>query len=181
MAGKILRWQHSVPKILQGKGAVEDATQPARATKLLERFGQLDDLVRQRRRRHASGRKTSLCDSSVRAEVVRYTSSVGPSLRIGTNYRPYHSQSTTSGIRQVRGSTRGIALLKAHIEGKLIVHIPDGRIGGDDKASSMLSSHIGALVRQHVPFETSKQKEVPDEVKSYVMNRVLDDFQLDHD
>ncbi|KAB1219220.1 hypothetical protein CJ030_MR3G001297 [Morella rubra] len=35
----------------------------------------------------------------------------------------------------------------------------------------MLSSHIGALVRQHVPFETSKWKEVPDE----------DDFQLDYD
>ncbi|KAB1226842.1 hypothetical protein CJ030_MR1G012146 [Morella rubra] len=34
---------------------------------------------------------------------------------------------------------------------------------------------------KHVPFETSKWKEVPDEVKSYVMNRVLDDFQLDYD
>ncbi|KAB1207397.1 hypothetical protein CJ030_MR7G017420 [Morella rubra] len=77
------------------------------------------------------------------------------------------------GIRHVRGSTRGIALLKARTGGKLTVHIPDGRTGGDDKASSMLSSHIGALVRQHVPFDTSKWKEVPEGVKSYVMNRVL--------
>ncbi|KAB1212953.1 hypothetical protein CJ030_MR5G001875 [Morella rubra] len=46
--------------------------------------------------------------------------------------------------------------------GKLTIHIPDGRTGGDDKASSMLSSHISALVRQHVPFDT-------------------DDFQLDYD
>ncbi|KAB1226384.1 hypothetical protein CJ030_MR1G015958 [Morella rubra] len=68
------------------------------------------------------------------------------------------SCASTSGIRHVRGSTRGIALLKA-------------RMGGDDMASSMLSSHIGALVRQHVPFETSKWKDVPDE----------DDFQLDYD
>ncbi|KAB1219938.1 hypothetical protein CJ030_MR3G022839 [Morella rubra] len=45
-----------------------------------------------------------------------------------------------------RGSTWGIALLKARTGGKLTVHIPDGRTGGDDKASSMLSSHIGALV-----------------------------------
>ncbi|KAB1213513.1 hypothetical protein CJ030_MR5G003417 [Morella rubra] len=43
------------------------------------------------------------------------------------------------GIRHVRGSTRGIALLKARTGGKLTVHIPDGRTGGDDKASSMLS------------------------------------------
>ncbi|KAB1225917.1 hypothetical protein CJ030_MR1G004457 [Morella rubra] len=86
-----------------------------------------------------------------------------------------------SGIRHVRGNTHGIALLKARTGGKLTVHIPNGRTGDDDKASPMLSSHIGALVQQHVPFETSKWKEVPGEVKSYVMNRVLDDFQLDYD
>ncbi|KAB1202523.1 hypothetical protein CJ030_MR8G022038 [Morella rubra] len=57
------------------------------------------------------------------------------------------SYASTSGIRQGRGS--------------------------DDNVLSMLSSHIGALVRQHVPFETSKWREVPDHVKSYVMNRVL--------
>ncbi|KAB1202811.1 hypothetical protein CJ030_MR8G024924 [Morella rubra] len=80
----------------------------------------------------------------------------------------------TSGIRHVRGSTRGIALLKASTGGKLTVHIPDGRTGGDDKASSMLSSHIDALVRQHVPFDMSKWKEVLEGVKSYVMNLVLE-------
>ncbi|KAB1220140.1 hypothetical protein CJ030_MR3G006630 [Morella rubra] len=46
---------------------------------------------------------------------------------------------------------------------------------GDDMASSMLSSHIGLLVLQHVSFEASKWKEGPDGVKSY------DDFQLDYD
>ncbi|KAB1225797.1 hypothetical protein CJ030_MR1G026809 [Morella rubra] len=123
------------------------------------------------------------CDSSVQAESSPSTLAVsGPLLRdrnelpspttanlVGTQ----SSCASTSRIRHVQGSTRGIALLKARTGGKLTVHIPDGHTGGDDKASSMLSSHIGALVRQHVPFETSKWKEVPDEVKSYVMNRVL--------
>ncbi|KAB1223152.1 hypothetical protein CJ030_MR2G016453 [Morella rubra] len=36
-------------------------------------------------------------------------------------------------IKYGRGSTCGIALLKACTRGKLIVHIPDGRTGGDDK------------------------------------------------
>ncbi|KAB1223211.1 hypothetical protein CJ030_MR2G003168 [Morella rubra] len=71
-------------------------------------------------------------------------------------------------LRHVRGSTHGIALLKAYTRGKLTVHIPNGCTGGDDKASSMLSSHIGALVQQHVPFETSKWKEVPDERRSAI-------------
>ncbi|KAB1212955.1 hypothetical protein CJ030_MR5G001877 [Morella rubra] len=66
------------------------------------------------------------------------------------------------GIRHVQGSTRGIALLMACTGGKLTIHIPDGRTGGDDKASSMLSSHISALIRQHVPFDACKWKEVPE-------------------
>ncbi|KAB1205050.1 hypothetical protein CJ030_MR7G016694 [Morella rubra] len=49
-----------------------------------------------------AGGKRLRCDSSIRAE-------------------------TMSGIRHVRGSTRGIALLKARTGGKLTVHIPDGR------------------------------------------------------
>ncbi|KAB1213519.1 hypothetical protein CJ030_MR5G003411 [Morella rubra] len=113
----------------------------------------------------------------------------GPSLRdrnelsSPTTASPVGTQSSCalmSEIRHVRDSTRGIALFKARIGRKLTVHIPDGRTGGDDKAFSMLSSHIGVLVRQHVPF-TSKWKEVPDMVKSYMMNRVLDEFQLDYD
>ncbi|KAB1223143.1 hypothetical protein CJ030_MR2G016444 [Morella rubra] len=55
---------------------------------------------------------------------------------------------STFGIKYERGSTREIALLKARTGGKLTVHIPDGRISGDDKASSMLSSHISVLIRQ---------------------------------
>ncbi|KAB1220262.1 hypothetical protein CJ030_MR3G003078 [Morella rubra] len=54
-------------------------------------------------------------------------------------------------------------------------------MGGDDKASSMLSSHIGLLVRSHVPFDVVNWSKVSDEVKSYVMNKVLDDFNLDYD
>ncbi|KAB1201123.1 hypothetical protein CJ030_MR0G005036 [Morella rubra] len=60
---------------------------------------------------------------------------------------------STFGISQVRGRTHGFTLEKAPIAGKLSVHIPDGRTGGDDKASSMLSSHIGSLVRSHVLFD----------------------------
>ncbi|KAB1205589.1 hypothetical protein CJ030_MR7G017761 [Morella rubra] len=90
------------------------------------------------------------------------------------------SDATTSGIRHVRGRTHGLALEKAHIAGKLSIHIPDGHTSGDDKASLMLSSHIGSLVRSHVPFDVVNWSKVPDDVKSYVMNKVLDDFNLDY-
>ncbi|KAB1219224.1 hypothetical protein CJ030_MR3G001293 [Morella rubra] len=43
------------------------------------------------------------------------------------------SSASTSGIKQVQDKTRGIALEKAHIAGKLCVHILDNRIGGDNK------------------------------------------------
>ncbi|KAB1223304.1 hypothetical protein CJ030_MR2G024662 [Morella rubra] len=131
-----------------------------------------------------AGGKHLRCDSSILAESSPGRLAVsGPSLK-DRNELPSPTTAspvapkvvvrvTTSGIRHVRGSTCGITLLKARTGGKLTVHIPDGCTGGDDKASSMLSSHIGALVRQHVPFDTSKWKEVPDKVKSYVMNRVL--------
>ncbi|KAB1220502.1 hypothetical protein CJ030_MR3G015755 [Morella rubra] len=99
-----------------------------------------------------AGGKRLRCDSSVRAESSPSTLAVlGPSLR-DRNELPSPdtaspagiqiSYALTSGIRHVRGSTREIALLKARIGGKLTVHIPDGRTGGDDKASSILSSHI---------------------------------------
>ncbi|KAB1216659.1 hypothetical protein CJ030_MR4G008610 [Morella rubra] len=45
----------------------------------------------------------------------------------------------------------------------------------------MCSSHIGSLVRSHVPFDVVNWSKVSDEVKSYVMNKVLDDFNLDYD
>ncbi|KAB1215929.1 hypothetical protein CJ030_MR4G028703 [Morella rubra] len=135
---------------------------------------------------------TSFLDhpSHFELRVVRYTSSVGSFARdrhelpSPTTTSPIGTQSScasTSEIKHLRGSTRGIALLKACTRGKLTVHIPNGRTDSGDMASSVLSSHIGALIRQHVPFETSKWKEVLDKVKSCVMNRVLDDFQLDYD
>ncbi|KAB1226270.1 hypothetical protein CJ030_MR1G003753 [Morella rubra] len=87
----------------------------------------------------------------------------------------------TSGIKQVRGKKHEIALKKARISGKLSVHIPEGRMGGDDKASSMLFSHIGLLVRLHIPLDAVKWSKVSNEVKSYVMNKVLDDFNVNYD
>ncbi|KAB1212429.1 hypothetical protein CJ030_MR5G023971 [Morella rubra] len=110
-----------------------------------------------------AGGKRLRCDSSVRAESSPGTLAVSVlHLGIETNYYPLtqpvctqSSCASTSGIKHVQGSTRGIALLKARTGGKLTFHILDGRTGGDDKASSMLSSHIGALVQQHVPFDTS--------------------------
>ncbi|KAB1213197.1 hypothetical protein CJ030_MR5G024783 [Morella rubra] len=67
-----------------------------------------------------------------------------PSLHRSTRVAPRRSScASTSGIRHVRGRMRGLALEKACIVGKLSVHILDGRTGGDDKASLMLSSHIG--------------------------------------
>ncbi|KAB1220441.1 hypothetical protein CJ030_MR3G009901 [Morella rubra] len=86
---------------------------------------------------------------------------------------PQSSCASTSEIRHVRGRTHGLALEKTHIAGKLSVFISDGRTGGDDKASSMLSSHIDSLVRSHVYFDVVNWSKVPDEVKSYVMNKVL--------
>ncbi|KAB1223155.1 putative WRKY transcription factor 52 [Morella rubra] len=59
------------------------------------------------------GGKRLRCDSSVRAKGSLDTLVV----------------SATSGIRHVRGSTCGIALLKARTGGKLTVHIPDGCTG----------------------------------------------------
>ncbi|KAB1209741.1 hypothetical protein CJ030_MR6G001840 [Morella rubra] len=76
-----------------------------------------------------------------------------------------------SGSSTEKGSTCGITFYKARHGGNLIVHIPDGCTGGDDKASSMLLSHIDSPVRQHVPFQMIKWWEVPDQVKSYLMNR----------
>ncbi|KAB1206486.1 hypothetical protein CJ030_MR7G000058 [Morella rubra] len=83
----------------------------------------------------------------------------GPSLRDRNELPPLAS---TSGIKHVRGSTHGIALLKARTGGKLTVHIPDGRMGGDDKVSSMLRV---ILVRSF-------------DIMSHLRQ---DDFQLDND
>ncbi|KAB1213362.1 hypothetical protein CJ030_MR5G003568 [Morella rubra] len=80
--------------------------------------------------------------------------------------------------------TRWIALEKARIAGKLRVHIPNGRTGGDDVASSMLSSHIGLLIQSHVSFDMDNWFKVSNEFKSYAMNKVLEKMealQLQHE
>ena len=67
----------------------------------------------------------------------------------------------------------GLALKNVRIAGKLSVHIPDGHTSSDDKESSMLSTHIGSLVQSHVPFNMVNWSKVFNEVKSYVLNKVL--------
>ncbi|KAB1226217.1 hypothetical protein CJ030_MR1G023590 [Morella rubra] len=99
------------------------------------------------------GGKRLRCDLSVRAKSTPGTLAVfGPSLRdcnelpSGTITSLVGTQSSctsTFGIKHEKGSMLGTALLKACTGGKLIVLVLDGRMGGDDKASSMLSSHIG--------------------------------------
>ncbi|KAB1212440.1 hypothetical protein CJ030_MR5G003794 [Morella rubra] len=96
------------------------------------------------------GGKRLRCDSSVQTESNPGTLAVsGPSLR-DRNELPSPTTASPYAWDCITQGSHG---------GKLIVHIPNGRTGGDDKASSMLSSHIGALVRQHVPFETKKNLE----------------------
>ncbi|KAB1226387.1 hypothetical protein CJ030_MR1G004840 [Morella rubra] len=88
----------------------------------------------------SAGGKNLRCDLSVRAESTAGTLAVlGPSLRdfnelpsptTASSVGTQSSCVSTSGIKHERGSTRGIALLKARTGGKLTVNIPDGRIGG---------------------------------------------------
>ncbi|KAB1213179.1 hypothetical protein CJ030_MR5G021757 [Morella rubra] len=81
-----------------------------------------------------------------------------------------------SGIKEARGKMHRIVLEKACIVGKLRVYILEDRMGGDDKVSSMLSSHIDSLVQSHVPMDSVKWSKVFNVVKSYVMSKVLDDL-----
>ncbi|KAB1227131.1 hypothetical protein CJ030_MR1G001064 [Morella rubra] len=81
-----------------------------------------------------AGRKRLRCDSLVRAESSPGTLAVsGPSLRdrnelpspdIASPVGTQSSCATTSGIKHIRGSTRGIALLKARTGGKLTCPYP---------------------------------------------------------
>ncbi|KAB1205955.1 hypothetical protein CJ030_MR7G016935 [Morella rubra] len=104
------------------------------------------------------GGKRLRCDSSIRVESSPGTLAVlGPLLRdrnelpSSATASPVGTQSScasTSGIRHVRGSTRGIALLKARTGGKLTVHIPDGYY---DQAEDriIVTSTIDTAYRMH--------------------------------
>ncbi|KAB1206318.1 hypothetical protein CJ030_MR7G011811 [Morella rubra] len=78
-----------------------------------------------------TGGKRLRCDSSVRAESTPGTLAVSSPLpgdrdKTASPVGTQSSCASTSGIIHVRDSTSGIALLKAHLRGKLTVHIPDG-------------------------------------------------------
>ncbi|KAB1220017.1 hypothetical protein CJ030_MR3G018313 [Morella rubra] len=108
-----------------------------------------------------AGEKRLRCNSLVRAESTPGTlAALGPfAYRLQRIISPtttslVGNQSSCASIFKIkhgRGTMRGIALLKARIRCKLTVHIPDGCIGGD-KASLILSSHIGALIRHMSHF-----------------------------
>ncbi|KAB1203293.1 hypothetical protein CJ030_MR8G003106 [Morella rubra] len=111
-----------------------------------------------------TGGKRLRCNSSVRAESSPGTLAVsGPSLRdrnelpSPTTASPVGTQSScASTIRQFEVVRTGLPYSRLTPEESYCPY-PYGRMGGDDKASSMLSSHIGALVRQHVPFDEKIQ------------------------
>ncbi|KAB1223109.1 hypothetical protein CJ030_MR2G018728 [Morella rubra] len=87
----------------------------------------------------------------------------------------------TSRIRHVRARMHGLALKNVRIAGKLSVHIPDGCTDGDVKASLILFSYIVSLMRSYFLFDVVNWSKVYVEVKSYIMNKVLDDFNMDYD
>ncbi|KAB1203056.1 hypothetical protein CJ030_MR8G023485 [Morella rubra] len=64
--------------------------------------------------------------------------------------------------------------------GKLSVHIPEGECGGVSSTAAILSTKIGMLVRGLIPISVNKWVDVPTEVKEYIMDRVLDHFDLDY-
>ncbi|KAB1205174.1 hypothetical protein CJ030_MR7G021998 [Morella rubra] len=63
---------------------------------------------------------------------------------------------------------------------KLSVHIPEGECGGVSSTAATLSTKIGMLVRGLIPISVNKWVDVPAEVKEYIMDRVLDHFDLDY-
>ncbi|KAB1222935.1 hypothetical protein CJ030_MR2G019454 [Morella rubra] len=91
---------------------------------------------------------------------------------------------TTSASKRGRGRTRGVSLEKSlgsgSGSGKLSVHIPEGECGGVSSTAAILSTKIGILVRGLIPISVNKWVDVPAEVKEYIMDRVLDQFDLDY-
>ncbi|KAB1227969.1 hypothetical protein CJ030_MR1G005024 [Morella rubra] len=88
----------------------------------------------------------------------------------------------TSASKRGRGRTRGVGLEKSlgSGSGKLSVHIPEGECGGVSSTAATLSTKIGMLVRGLIPISVNKWVDVPAEVKEYIMDRVLDHFDLDY-
>ncbi|KAB1227459.1 hypothetical protein CJ030_MR1G023805 [Morella rubra] len=57
---------------------------------------------------------------------------------------------------------------------------PGGECGGVSSTAATLSTKIGMLVRGLIPISVNKWADVPAEVKEYIMDRVLDHFDLDY-
>ncbi|KAB1205180.1 hypothetical protein CJ030_MR7G021992 [Morella rubra] len=94
------------------------------------------------------------------------------------------SCASTSASKRGRGRTRGVSLENSlgsgSGSGKLSVHIPEGECGGVSSTAATLSTKIGMLVRGLIPISVNKWVDVPAEVKEYIMDRVLDHFDLDY-
>ncbi|KAB1199739.1 hypothetical protein CJ030_MR0G014437 [Morella rubra] len=94
------------------------------------------------------------------------------------------SCASTSASKRGRGRTRGVSLENSlgsgSGSGKLSVHIPEGECGGVSSTAATLSTKIGMLVRGLIPISVNKWVNVPAEVKEYIMDRVLDHFDLDY-
>ncbi|KAB1203114.1 hypothetical protein CJ030_MR8G008946 [Morella rubra] len=79
---------------------------------------------------------------------------------------------TLSGLEKSLGSGFG--------SGKLSVHILKGEYGGVSSTVATLSTKIEMLVLGLISISVNKWADVPAEVKEYIMNRVLDHFDLDY-
>ncbi|KAB1227066.1 hypothetical protein CJ030_MR1G009585 [Morella rubra] len=87
----------------------------------------------------------------------------------------------TTPAKRGRGKSRGVTFAKVQGNGKMPVSIPNGHRGTDGDESSRLATLIGTLVRMHAPFGTPTWAKVSNSIKEYIMERVLDDFELNYD
>ncbi|KAB1228131.1 hypothetical protein CJ030_MR4G013733 [Morella rubra] len=93
------------------------------------------------------------------------------------------SYALTSASKRRRGRTRGSVwrrVLGPFQVRKLSVHIPKEECRGVSSTSATLSMKIGILVQGLIPIPINKWADVPTEVKEYIMDRVLDHFDLDY-
>ncbi|KAB1200977.1 hypothetical protein CJ030_MR0G005435 [Morella rubra] len=91
------------------------------------------------------------------------------------------SCASTSASKRGRGRTRGVSLEKSLGSGsETIGAYPGGRVWRSSSTAAILSTKIGMLVRGLIPISVNKWVDVPTEVKEYIMDRVLDHFDLDY-
>ncbi|KAB1222664.1 hypothetical protein CJ030_MR2G010261 [Morella rubra] len=86
----------------------------------------------------------------------------------------------TSASKRGRGRTRGWFGEESWVPSKTISAIPEGECGGVSFTAATLSTKIGMLVRGLILISVNKWVDVPAEVKEYIMDWVLDHFDLDY-